>query len=91
MVHTQAFIQTISSGINIDMTLNEMYDRALPGYQDTAEDLGKISLGDLRKTKLTLKQISKLRQMNDVRTYEQEQKLSKIRKQYAPAPEAPSF
>ena len=73
------------------MTLNEMYDRVQPGYQDTSEDHGKISLGDLRKTKLTLKQISKLRQMNDVRTFEQEQKLAKIRKQYAPAPEAPSF
>jgi len=73
------------------MTLNEMYDRTQPGYQDASEDQGKISLGDLRKTKLTLKQISKLRQMNDVRTYEQEQKLDKIRKQYAPAPEAPSF
>ena len=73
------------------MTLNEMYDRAQPGYQDTSEDHGKISLGDLRKTKLTLNQISKLRQMNDVRTFEQEQKLAKIRKQYAPAPEAPSL
>lgn len=73
------------------MTLQEMYDRAQPGYQDASEDQGKITLGDLRKTKLTLKQISKLRQMNDVRTYEQEQKLVKIRKQYGTPPEAPAI
>jgi len=73
------------------MTLNEMYDRPVPGYQDPEQDQGKMSLGDLRKTKLTIKQISKLRQMNDVRTYEQEQTLVKIRKQYAPPAEAPSF
>jgi len=73
------------------MILNEIYDRPIPGYQDVNADNGKVKLGDLRKTKLTLKQISKLRQMNDIRAYEQEEKLIKVRKQYAPAPEAPSF
>ena len=73
------------------MTLNEMYDRPAPGYQDVENDNGQIKLGDLRKTKLTLKQISKMRQMNDVRAFENEQKLKRIQKQYAPAPEAPSF
>jgi len=73
------------------MTLNEMYDRAEPGYQNVEKDNGRIKLGDLRKTKLTLKQLTKLRQMNDIRTYEQEEKLTKVRKQYAPAQEAPSF
>ena len=73
------------------MNLNEMYDRPAPGYQDVNDDQGKIKLGDLRKTKLTLKQISKMRQMNDVRAFEHEQKLTRIQKQYAPAPEAPSF
>ena len=73
------------------MTLNEMYDRPQPGYQDVEDDQGQVKLGDLRKTKLTLKQISKMRQMNDVRAFETEQKLSRIQKQYAPAPEAPSF
>jgi len=73
------------------MTLTEMYDRAEPGYQDVNDDNGRIKLGDLRKTKLTLKQISKLRQMNDIRAYEQSEKLTKVRKQYAPALEAPSF
>ena len=73
------------------MTLNEMYDRPEPGYQDVGDDQGQVKLGDLRKTKLTLKQISKMRQMNDVRAFENEQKLKRIQKQYAPAPEAPSF
>jgi len=73
------------------MTLNEMYDRAEPGYQNVEKDNGRIKLGDLRKTKLTLKQLTKLRQMNDIRAYEQEEKLTKVRKQYAPAQETPSF
>ena len=73
------------------MTLNEMYDRAEPGYQNVEKDNGRIKLGDLRKTKLTLNQLAKLRQMNDIRAYEQEEKLTKVRKQYAPAQEAPSF
>lgn len=73
------------------MTLNEMYDKAIPGYQNVEDDNGKIKLGDLRKTKLTLKQINKLRQMNDIRAYEQNSKLIKVRKQYSPAPEQPNF
>jgi hypothetical protein len=73
------------------MTLNEMYDKAIPGYQNVEDDNGKIKLGDLRKTKLTLKQINKLRQMNDIRAYEQNSKLNKVRKQYSPAPEQPNF
>lgn len=73
------------------MTLNEMYDKAIPGYQNVEDDNGKIKLGDLRKTKLTLKQVNKLRQMNDIRAYEQNSKLTKVRKQYSPAPEQPNF
>ena len=73
------------------MTLNEMYDRPEPGYQDVEDDQGQVKLGDLRKTKLTLKQISKMRQMNDVRAFENEQKMKRIQKQYAPPVEAPSF
>lgn len=73
------------------MILNEMYDRAEPGYQDVENDNGRIKLGDLRKTKLTLKQLTKLRKMNDIRAYEQSEKLTRVRKQYAPPQEAPSF
>jgi hypothetical protein len=48
-------------------------------------------LGDLRKTRLTLRQLRKLRQMNDVRTYEYKEKLKLIRQQYAPPPVPPGL
>ena len=67
--------------------INEQYDRPVPGMQDADYDNGQIRLGDLRKTKLTLRQINKMRQMNDIRAYEENEKLTKVRKQYAPAPE----
>lgn len=66
------------------MILNELYDRSPEGYQDVAQDNTQPSLGDLRKTKLTLRQINKLRRMNDVRNYEFKQKLKLIQQQYAP-------
>jgi hypothetical protein len=44
-------------------------------------------LNNLRKTRLTLRQINKLRQMNDVRSYEYKEKLKLVRQQYAPPPQ----
>ena len=66
------------------MILNELYQRSPDGYQDVAQDNSQPQLGDLRKTKLTLRQINKLRRLNDVRTYEFEQKLKQVQRQYAP-------
>jgi hypothetical protein len=66
------------------MILNEIYDRSPAGYQDVAADNTQPHLGQLRKTKLTLKQLNKLRRMQDTRTYEYGEKLKLIRKQYAP-------
>lgn len=66
------------------MILNEIYERAPQGYQDVAADNTQPHLGQLRKTKLTLKQLNKLRRMQDTRTYEYAEKLKLIRKQYAP-------
>jgi hypothetical protein len=71
------------------MILNEIYQREPEGYQDISDDNSQIDLKNLRKTRLTLRQINKLRQLNDVRTYEYNQKLKHIRKQYAP-PAAPA-
>jgi hypothetical protein len=45
----------------------------------------------LRKTRLTLRQLNKLRKMNDVRTYEFKEKLKLVRKQYAPPPAPPAM
>jgi hypothetical protein len=66
------------------MILNEIYQRQPEAYQDVAQDNSQPQIGDLRKTKLTLKQLTKLRKMNDTRTYEYNEKLKLIRKQYAP-------
>ena len=73
------------------MILNELYDRSPEAYQDLSQDNSQPKLGDLRKTRLTLRQLSKLRQMNDVRNYEYKEKLKNIRKQYAPPPAAPAM
>lgn len=68
------------------MKLFEMFDQAIPGYQDTGTDNSKIKWKEKRKAKLTLRQIRKLRKMNDVRNFEHVTNLKKIRKQYQPAP-----
>ena len=73
------------------MILNEIYSRSPNGYQDVSQDNSQPRLGDLRKTRLTLKQLNKLRQMNDVRSYEYKEKLKNIKKQYAPPPAAPAL
>ena len=70
------------------MILNELYNREPESYQDISADNSQPKLGDTRKTRLTLRQLRKLRQMNDVRTYEYKEKLKLVRQQYAP-PAAP--
>jgi hypothetical protein len=73
------------------MILNELYQRSPEAYQDVAQDNSQPRLNDLRKTRLTLRQLNKLRQMNDVRNYEYKEKLKDIRKQYAPPPAPPAL
>ena len=66
------------------MILNEIYERSPAAYQDLSQDNSQPQLNNLRKTRLTLRQLNKLRQMNDVRTYEYKEKLKLVRQQYAP-------
>ena len=73
------------------MILNEIYSREAEAYQDVSQDNSQPRLGNLRKTRLTLRQLNKLRQMNDVRTYEYKQKLKQVKKQYAPPVAAPAL
>ena len=73
------------------MILNEIYERSPEAYQDLSLDNSQPTLGNLRKTQLTLRQLNKLRQMNDVRSYEYKEKLKQIKKQYAPPPAAPAM
>jgi hypothetical protein len=69
------------------MILNEIYSREPEAYQNVADDNSQPKLGELRKTRLTLRQINKLRMMNDVRSYEYKEKLKLIKKQYSPPPQ----
>jgi hypothetical protein len=66
------------------MLLNEFFSREAPQYQDLSQDNSQPELGDLRKSRLTLRQLNKLRKMNDVRAFEYKEKLKNIRKQYQP-------
>jgi hypothetical protein len=72
------------------MILNELYRRSPAQYQDLEQDNSQPQLGDLRKTHLTLRQLNKLRKMNDVRAVEYKEKLKRVRQQYAP-PAAPAM
>ena len=73
------------------MILNEIYEKSPAAYQDLSQDNSQLKLGDLRKTRLTLRQLNKLRQMQDVRGYEYKEKLKLVRMQYAPPPVAPGL
>ena len=66
------------------MILNEIYKRSPEGFQDLGYDNSQPQMGQLRKTRLTLKQINKLRKMNELRELEFKNKLKDIKAQYAP-------
>lgn len=69
------------------MILQEMFDPPIAGYQDVDQDNSKPMWKMSRKTKLTLRQLRKLRKMLDVRNYEKKQYLKKVREQYGAAPQ----
>jgi hypothetical protein len=69
------------------MILNEIYNQEPSAYQDTANDNSQTTIKDLRKTRLTLRQIHRLREINDIKTVEQSKKLKLVRLQYAPPAE----
>lgn len=72
------------------MNILEIFDTNPAGYSTEKEDNTVPTLSDLRKTKLTIKQINRLRIMNDVRKLEHEQKLENVKNQYKqPAAQAP--
>jgi len=68
------------------MLLQEFWKKEPDAYQDLSQDNSQIRLSDLRKTRLTLRQLNKLRKMNDVRAYEYKEKLKQIKQQYSPPP-----
>ena len=73
------------------MLLNEFFQKEPSAYQDLSQDNSQVQKDDLRKSRLTLRQLNKLRKMNDVRSVEYKEKLKLIRQQYAPPPAAPAM
>lgn len=67
------------------MNLFEMFDAPIQGYQDVEADNSKPKWKESRKTKLTLRQIRKLRKMMDVRNFERKKHLKKVHEQYGMA------
>jgi hypothetical protein len=66
------------------MLLSEMFEPAKKDYQDQEDDKSRMKLGDFRKTRLTLRQINKLRRLNDIRKFENFQKKKLLKQQYSP-------
>ena len=64
------------------MNLLEVFKDLPKGYRDEREDHTPLKLSDLRKTKLTLKQLNRLRIMNDIRKLEHENKIEAVQTQY---------
>jgi hypothetical protein len=72
------------------MNLLEIFEPMPAGYQTEKDDHTALKLSNLRKTKLTLKQLNRLRIMNDIRKLEHEKKIETVQMQYkAPAAEVP--
>jgi hypothetical protein len=69
------------------MLLQEFWDKEPEAYQDLSQDNSQVELKDLRKSRLTLRQLNKLRKMNDVRAYEYKEKLKLVKQQYSPPPQ----
>ena len=66
------------------MLLNEFFQREPDAYQDLSQDNSQLQLSDLRKSRLSLRQLNKLRKMNDIKAVEYKDKLKLIRQQYQP-------
>ncbi len=66
------------------MLLNEFFEREPGAYQDLSQDNSQLQLSDLRKSRLTLRQLNKLRKINDIKAVEYKEKLKLIRQQYQP-------
>lgn len=68
------------------MFISEIFDLSgAAGYRTEKDDNSVQHYADMRKTRLTLKQIKRLRMMNDLRKFEQQKKVEGLAKQYKPA------
>lgn len=64
------------------MQLYEMFNSEKTGYETQKDDNTALTLKDMRKTKLTLSQINRLRQMKDIRELEKAKKVETLAAQY---------
>ena len=71
------------------MNILEIFEPTPAGYSTEKDDHTTLKLSDLRKTKLTLKQLNRLRIMNDVRKLEHEKKIDSVQQQYKVPAAAP--
>ena len=67
------------------MLLRELFDRNIPDLQNLDRDNSAPKLTRRLKSSLSLRQIRRLRKMQDLRTYEHHINLEKVRTQYKPA------
>jgi hypothetical protein len=56
-------------------------------YQNTKYDQSQLKFTDTRKTRLTLRRIQQLRQMNDVRDIEKKNEVDRLKKIYGSSSE----
>ena len=63
------------------MNLYEFFNVDYKSYQDKEDDNSRLDLSDTRKTRLTLRQIQKLRLMNDIREVEQKNEIDRLNKE----------
>lgn len=66
------------------MILNEIFSKSEKGFHDPGEDASQLKFSDARKTRLTLRQINRLRKMNDMRALENQKELEFVKRMYAP-------
>lgn len=69
------------------MFLLELFTDDPEGFRDEKDDKSVLEKPKTRTTRLTLKHLRKLRQMNDVRIIEKSKEMGKISAQYGPQPE----
>lgn len=69
------------------MNLYEFFNVDYKKYQDKEDDSSRLDISDTRKTRLTLRQIQKLRLMNDIREVEQQSEIDRLKQIYGSSSE----
>ena len=69
------------------MNLYEFFNVDYKKYQDKEDDNSRLNISDTRKTRLTLRQIQKLRLMNDICEVEQQSEIDRLKQIYGSSSE----